>query len=131
MEEVKAQSSEHFSKLELQCQCGCETCEMDALFLERLEAVRKAFSKSMPVTSGYRCSNHPIEKAKLHGDSQKPTGMHPQGRAVDVAVSGADALTLIQIALQQGMKGVGVCQKGTGRFIHLDDRDGVPAIWSY
>jgi hypothetical protein len=29
-----------------------------------------------------------------------------------------------------GFKGIGVQQKGAGRFIHLDDRED-PAIWSY
>jgi len=42
---VTAEASEHFSKIELQCKCGCATCEMDGLFLERLESVRKQFNK--------------------------------------------------------------------------------------
>ena len=132
-EKVTAQASEHFAKHELQCKCGCETCEMDALFLERLEAVRKEFGRPMSITSAFRCENHPIEKSKAHGPFQKPTGMHPQGRAIDCAVRGADALLLIQIALTQGMNGIGVSANSkTGFFIHLDDRDmDRRTIWSY
>lgn len=124
------ESSEHFSKEELMCRCGCGVSIMDFVFMERLEAVRRQFGKPMKITSAYRCSKHPVEKAKSHMGN-KPTGMHPNSRAVDVAVDRTDAINLIQIALQQGMTGIGVCQKGVGRFIHLDDRDGPPTIWSY
>lgn len=132
-EKITAEASEHFEKHELQCKCGCERSEMDALFLERLEAVRKEFKRPMQITSAFRCENHPIEKAKVHGPTQKPSGMHPQGRAIDCAVRGADALLLIQIALSQGMNGIGVSANSkTGFFIHLDDRDmDRRTIWSY
>jgi hypothetical protein len=36
----------------------------------------------------------------------------------------------LRLALELGFTGIGVQQKGTGRFIHLDLR-AVPAIWSY
>ena len=124
------ESSEHFSKEELACRCGCGVSKMDSVFMERLEAVRRKFGKPMKITSAYRCSEHPVEKAKSHMGN-KPSGMHPNSRACDVAVDRTDAINLIQIALQQGMTGIGVCQKGVGRFIHLDDRDGPPTIWSY
>ena len=57
------------------------------------------------------------------------------GRAADVAVHGVDALRLLQLALQCGFTGIGVQQKGGGRFIHLDDiSNGYlprPALWTY
>ena len=124
------ESSEHFSSEELMCKCGCGVSRMDGVFMERLEAVRRQFGKPMKITSAYRCPLHPIEKSKSH-NGNKPTGMHPNSRAVDVAVERGDALKLIQIALEQGMRGIGVQQKSTGRFIHMDDRDGEPTIWSY
>jgi len=45
-------------------------------------------------------------------------------------VSGEDAQTLIKLALDLGFKGIGVNQKGEGRFIHIDHRS-EPAMWSY
>jgi hypothetical protein len=52
-----------------------------------------------------------------------------------VAVAGADAIRLLVLAAEFGFTGIGVQQKGEGRFIHLDDVPGTllprPAIWSY
>jgi zinc D-Ala-D-Ala carboxypeptidase len=72
-------------------------------------------------------ADHPIEKRK-----DKP-GSHSTGRAVDVAVTGEQALKVIEAALEMGFARVGVNQKGSGRFIHLDKAHGfpAPAIWSY
>lgn len=58
------------------------------------------------------------------------------GRACDVVVSGQDAFALVDMAITLGFTGIGIQQKGTGRFIHLDDlreEDGFlrPTIWSY
>lgn len=61
---------------------------------------------------------------------QAADGTHSRGIAVDIAISGADALRLLDLALELGFTGVGVQQKGEGRFLHLDTRDTL-ALWSY
>ena len=63
----------------------------------------------------------------------KGPGAHTTGKAIDIGVSGAKALTIIQKALAHGIHRIGVNQKGTGRFIHLDMAEDypTPAIWSY
>jgi uncharacterized protein YcbK (DUF882 family) len=99
---------------------------MQPLFMGRLQALRLAYGKPMLVTSGYRCANHPSERVK----AQPGTGTHSQGIAADIGVSGADALLLLRLALEANFTGIGVQQKGNGRFIHLDIREH-PAIWSY
>lgn len=119
-----ADSSEHFSREELQCK-HTGSCEMSEAFLQKLEDVRNKFGKPMKVTSAYRHESHPVEARK-----GSLSGYHVQGRAVDVAVRGEDAVELIQIALECGMGGIGVQQKGSSRFIHLDDREN-RTIWSY
>jgi hypothetical protein len=48
-----------------------------------------------------------------------------------VAVEGADAHRLLMLALNQGFKGVGIQQKGQGRFIHLDLTSEYGRLWSY
>jgi uncharacterized protein YcbK (DUF882 family) len=103
---------------------------MDAEFMDRLQRLRTAYGKPMTVTSGYRHKTHPKEVAKAL------PGAHTYGRAADIAVEGHDAMRLIRLALDFGFTGIGVQQKGFGRFIHLDDmpaggRLPRPAIWSY
>ena len=119
----------NFSRSELACQ-HCGRAEMDDDFLWRLQDLREAYGKPMRITSGYRCPDHPIEAGKT-----KP-GAHASGRAVDVAVSRSEAYALLRLAMRMGFTGVGVQQKGDGRFIHLDDltsKEGWPrpTIWSY
>ena len=102
---------------------------MNAEFMARLQKLRSVYGKPMTITSGYRHPTHPIEARK------GSPGAHSTGRAADIAVQGEDALRLLQLALQMGFTGIGVQQRGTGRFLHLDDiNDGYlprPTIWSY
>ena len=123
-------SSPFFTEEEMRCQCGCEQDGMHSEFMEKLTSLRADWGQPMTVTSGYRCPNHPIEAKKT-----KP-GTHASGRAVDIAVQGEDAYKFLCAALGHGFTGIGVNQKGSSRFIHLDDltRDEGwprPTVWSY
>lgn len=123
-------SSPYFTQDEMRCQCGCNQDGMNAEFMERLTSLRADWGKPMIVTSAYRCPQHPIESKKA-----KP-GAHASGRAVDIAVQGEDAHKFLSVAFGHGFTGIGVQQKGGGRFIHLDDLtkdEGWPrpTIWSY
>lgn len=119
----------NFTPDEMRCK---ETGELNILpsFMDRLQALRNAYGKPMPVSSGYRSKLHSMERQK------RTAGTHAMGCAVDIAVSGSDALLLIELALQHGFTGIGVQQRGEGRFIHLDDAPNAPHrlrphIWSY
>lgn len=119
-----------FSRKEMKCKCGCDAALMDDDFMWRLQDLREAYGRPMRITSAYRCPEHPIEAKK-----SKP-GAHASGRAVDVAVSRGEAYSLMRLAMRMGFSGIGVQQKGDGRFIHLDDleaKDGWPrpTVWSY
>ena len=116
----------HFRKDEFACKCGCGKSDMQPAFMGRLQALRYAYGKPMLITSGYRCADHPAERVKPIPGS----GTHSQGIAADVGVSGADALMVLRLALEANFTGIGIQQKGHGRFIHLDIREH-PAIWSY
>lgn len=95
-------------------------------FMKKLQHLRSVFGKPMRVSSGYRSPRHSIEAAKAS------PGEHCTGRAADIAIQGADALRLVQLALQMGFTRIGVQQKGAGRFIHLGDSPEFPStIWSY
>lgn len=119
----------NFSRAEFACK-HTGACHMRRDFMAALQRIRADFG-TMRITSGYRHPTHPVEARKGH-----TTGEHTQGAACDVAVSGADALRLIQIATARGITRIGVQQKGpqNTRFIHLGmGGQGLasPAIWSY
>jgi uncharacterized protein YcbK (DUF882 family) len=117
----------YFSKGELKCShCGEYFFNKNTLL--RLNGVREEFGKPMLVTSGYRCK----EYNSLRGFTQT----HATGQAVDISCSRKDAFKLLKIALNFGFTGIGIKQKGEGRFIHLDDlatnEERIrPTIWSY
>jgi len=116
-----------FHEDEFRCQhCG-SLSGVDWEFASEIDELRKRVGFPLALSSAYRCADHPIEKRK------KKPGSHSTGRAVAVAVTGAQALKVIETALDMGFQRVGVNQKGSGRFIHLDKAHGfpAPAIWSY
>jgi uncharacterized protein YcbK (DUF882 family) len=109
---------------------NCSHCGVNAMkpeFMSKLQALRTAYGKPMTITSGYRCPQHPIEAKKI-----KP-GAHSSGCACDIAVNGQDAYKLLKLAFVAGFTGIGVNQKTSGRFIHLDTLEEAPRpnVWSY
>lgn len=116
----------NFSAKEFDCS-HCGKNEMRPEFMGKLQAFRTQYGKPMRITSGYRCPEHPLEAKK-----SKP-GAHASGLACDVGVDGQEAYQILKLAFQLGFKGIGVNQKGTGRFIHLDMLEEAPRpnVWSY
>lgn len=120
-----------FHPAEFECQCKCGRSEMVPAFVADLEALRTAYGKPLIVSSGYRCPAHNARVSSTGLD-----GPHTTGRAVDFAIRGADAYQLMSLAIRMGFTGVGVNQKGGGRFLHLDKLPGGasqprPMVWSY
>jgi uncharacterized protein YcbK (DUF882 family) len=116
----------NFTAAEFACShCGAN--EVKESLLEKLQVLRTKYGKPMKITSGYRCPKHPIEAKKTE------PGAHASGLACDVGVTGADAHEILKLALELGFTGIGVQQKGTGRFIHLDlmTSPNRPTVWSY
>jgi len=118
---------EYFTDDELRCRCGCFTYFFDEESRKKLNLIRHEAGFPFVVTSACRCADHPLERNK------SSTGAHTYGKAVDIAVRGEKALVLLEIAIRHGVKRIGVNQKGTARFIHLDWCDELPspACWSY
>lgn len=101
---------------------------MDRRFLSYLDALRHKCGFPFIVTSGYRT---PEYNARI--SSTGLTGPHTTGKAADIAVARGNAYTLLQHAMDLDcFRGIGINQKGKGRFIHLDsiERD-YKTIWSY
>lgn len=101
---------------------------MDPETMELADELRRICGFPFVISSGYRCPDH-----NANVSSTGRTGPHTTGRSFDVAVSHENAVTILEHALQnQAFRGIGVNQKGAGRFLHLDT---VPrptrTIWSY
>ena len=75
--------SEHFTKQEFECKCGCGFCEVDSRLLVGLEHLRQIINAPIHVNSGCRCKAH---NASLSGSS--PNSQHMLGRAADIVVKG-------------------------------------------
>lgn len=122
----------YFKRSEFDCKhCGQNLMVQE--FMDRLDALRGLYGRPLIVSSGYRCPDH---NARVSSTGR--TGPHTTGRAADLAVTHRDAYELLALALAPGagFTGVGINQKGTGRFIHLDDLPAAPGqprptLWSY
>ena len=121
----KLQFNEHqamwpnFSYDELACQ-HCGSMNLPKEFLIELQKLREAVDMPLTITSGYRCSEHPIEARK------STPGQHNKG-AVDIAAQGSSAIHILKVALATGWTGIGI---NVPSFIHLDRRE-QPTIWKY
>jgi len=124
---MKDQSWPHFSREELQCKFDPSQCAMNPEFMERIEKLRVEWGKPLRVTSAFRSKLHPRERTK------PKLGRHAHGEAIDFALYGAEALDFLKLALDMGFRGLGLHQRSqfSERFIHVDHRLDVPAIWTY
>lgn len=117
--------NEWFTADEFRCKCGCEREEMFAGTVARIVRLRRELGKPIYVTSGFRCMNHPVEKAKPESTFLRP---HVMGRAMDTPIKNPDRKEFIRLAIRHGFTGIGVYPWG----IHLDDvpvGQHRPAVW--
>ena len=118
----------YFTDEELSCR-HCGENHMDDHFMQQVIAIRERLGFGFPVSSAYRCPEHPVEARK------ESPGAHTSGKAIDIRVSGKRAYLLLKMALDAGFIGIGVNQTGAHdqRFIHLDMwlEGSRPAVWSY
>jgi len=120
----------YFSASEFACR-HCSQNLIDHQFIDELDELRHRYGAPLKVSSGYRCPDH---NAKVSSTGR--TGPHVTGRACDLLVDRGNALKLLRIALDMGFTGIGLQQKGAGRFIHVDNLPNAPGqprptIWSY
>ena len=121
----------HFKRDEFACNC-CGANQINDRFVDELDEMREQLGFPFVIRSGYRC---PAHNARVSETGEN--GPHTTGRAVDIAVNGANAYRLIAAAIQHGFTGIGVSQKGDHkrRYIHLDmlvdEGRFRPTVWSY
>ena len=114
----------NFSVKEMQCPCGCELCDMDVLFLDKLQALRDDIKRPLHITSGYRCPPHNLEVKGVK------TSRHLIGIAADISTWGMTSSCLylfLRTALGIGFTGVGVGKN----FVHVDTRKSKGKLWVY
>ena len=113
---------------EIRCGCGGQVV-VSPSFMDRLQELRGHLGFALSVTSGFRT---PEYDRAIGG-----AGVHPEGCAADIAISGERAYLMDIIITEMGFRGVGRHQRGlhSDRFIHIDDLDipshPRPRIWTY
>ena len=106
----KGQLTDHFSKKEFDCQCGCVTGEISMELVQKLEKARLDYGSGMRINSGIRCLEH---NRKI---GSKDTSSHIKCVAADVGCTNMeDRLKLLSILLKY-FKRVGINKS----FIHVD-----------
>jgi zinc D-Ala-D-Ala carboxypeptidase len=118
--------NKYFSHKELKCKHTGEN-KFDPVFLDLLTKIRIECDFPFAISSAYRSPQHPIEVRKSR------LGAHTTGKAVDILCRGENAVKLISVAVAFGITRIGVQQKGSGRFIHLDvcTQEDFPEIENY
>ena len=112
---------QYFTLSEFNCSC-CNRNLMSHQFLVRLDELRALCGFPFVVNSGYRCPRHPEEAKK------DTPGTHNGGIAADIRVSnGSQRRQLVDAALEMGFNGIGVAKT----FVHVDDRQTDPVMWTY
>jgi len=112
--------SEHFSREEFACKCGCGFNTVDFQLIGVLEDLREKFSRPVIISSGCRCwlRNHSVGGS----DNSK----HLTGRAADVKIVGISAEAVTDYLLNKYPNSLGIGRYDT--FTHVDTRDGM-ARW--
>ena len=113
--------SEHFSRKEFECQCGCGFDTVDIELLEALETIRHRYMKGIKITSGCRCAKH--NKAEGGADDSQ----HTKGRAADFKVKDMEPEEIYNFLCRTYPKtfGIGIYHNR----IHIDSRQ-EKARWS-
>lgn len=137
--------TEHFTRAEMECRCGCGRMGFTAEAMGWLEAMRATFGYPMTISSGCRCTSYDALVHKQRNPSypyEERNGPHTividDNMTVDVRLFGSRARDFVHVALGFGCTGIGINQRGpyTERFIHIDrlphapDRPR-PWIWTY
>ena len=118
----KGQLTDHFSKKEFDCQCGCGTGEISMELVQKLEQARLDYGRGMRINSGIRCLEH---NRKI---GSKDTSSHIKCVAADVSCTTmSERLKLVTILLKYFTR-LGINKK----FIHVDvDSDKPNGVFLY
>ena len=108
--------SEHFSRREFVCRCGCGTNKVQPRLVQVLQAIRDHFDLPVIVQSGTRCRAH---NTRVGGAK---ASQHLLGKAADIRIDGISPPEIARFAatLLAGSGGI----KPYPTFCHVDVRAG-------
>jgi uncharacterized protein YcbK (DUF882 family) len=129
--------SDHFSRSEFACSCGCgygtRPGDVSEELLHLLERMRDELGEPIYITSGCRCIDHNAACGGIVDSA------HTRGTAADIKcsgganrrkrLSGANRRKLVDTAVMHFASGIGVAKT----FVHVDVCDVLPrpSAWSY
>ena len=118
--------SNHFSRSEFACACGCGFDEPVPELIHMLESIRACAGGPIRINSGCRCANH---NAAVGGAIHS---RHVTGEAADIQVEGGWRRYKVAEAAFRYAEGVGIAKT----FVHADCHHGSPecprpSAWSY
>ena len=112
----------YFKKSDFDCQETGENC-MEDEFIHALDDLREVCGWPFIVTSGYRDPSHSVERNKANGG-----GTHTMGIAADIKVTnGKQRHEIVKNAMAMGFTGIGIAKT----FVHVDQREDTPVLWTY
>ena len=104
--------TKHFPDYELECNCGCGLMNMNYITMQKVEEARVLADIPFGINSGSRCPTH------NEAEGGTATSSHPEGYALDIAITSSRARFIILKALIAA----GFTRIGIGKhFIHVDD----------
>ena len=116
------QLTEHFSRKEFDCQCGCGTGEISMELVKNLELVRLEYDKPMRINSGIRCLNH------NRSIGSRDTSSHIKCLAADIGCTNMSERKELLYILMKQFDRIGINKK----FIHVDvDTDKPNGVFVY
>lgn len=113
--------SDHFSRREFACHCGCGFDAVSPELIEVLEQARRYFASPIVINSGCRCAQH------NHAVGGTPGSQHQLGTAADIVVTHTSAAIVADYFEQTYPTQYGIGRYKT--FTHIDVRK-TSARWS-
>lgn len=113
--------SEHFSKHEFACKCGCGYFVVEPELITKLELMRKFTDQPILIHRGCSCPAH----NKAVGG--KDHSYHLTGKAADIEIMNTSLEDMVKFAKLAGFVGIGQYPDHVP-FIHVDTRI-VPTFW--
>ena len=105
--------SKNFSKLEVQCPCGCGANKISSVLIEKLQKVRNIIGRPIIITSGVRCEFYNTSIKASMNSSHIPDD-YGIGHAVDIAcLNSKDRYELVEVA-QKFFKRIGISKGSYG-----------------
>lgn len=106
------------------CTPSCSIADMDAAFLNTLDAIRETAGIPLVISCAYRSKAYDKAKGRS-GDSA-----HTRGKAVDVVANSSQTrMKLVAAALACGVRRIGI----GANFVHIDTDGSLPqdVLWHY